>query len=575
MAFIKVSKVWRWSIGIVFSILIIFFIVQYLMVQSIDPILEEASKTAIKSATKGVYRIEYDDFTFNPASTTLTINGLKLIPDTAKYLHLLEQDSIGPNLYHVSVPELKIRRINLISMILTRSLNIHELILKSPSVEVINHPQAIRDTTEAVDLKDLFSGELKSISVSEIILKDMKLNYQVKEENAPPPFIVNNINFRLFNLNIDSLSLNDPDKLLYTDDFEFKIYDFTYKLPDSLNIIKVKELGLSQSEAKIYMEGFQHVPRYKLYKYAKKVGIQTDRISVSTERIELSHINMPELLSYQNISAGLLTVSNTDIEVFRDKRYPENTKRRPKMPHQAIKDLNFYFKLDTIKVVKANIKYIEHGEDSKEVGEVAFNSLYASIYGLTNDSLLIKKQPLIADVQTLLYNNNLLKANLVLNIGHPRGKFDLKGSLTNMDLKDFNNFLLPVAHVNIENGKLHKAEFTVSADDVSAKGKMVFHYDDLKIKVLDKDGEAGLKQKITSFVANTFVVKKSNPGSGGFREGNISYTRDISKSIFHFWGRIILTGVASSVGISEKAMNKNEAEANTDLMKEGKRNRKS
>ncbi|MDQ3392710.1 MAG: hypothetical protein M3512_01145 [Bacteroidota bacterium] len=531
------------------------------------------TKTAIKNASKGVYHVEFKDFDFNLANTTLTITGFELLPDTARYYQLLQHDSIGPNLFTLYVPEIKVRRINLFSILTGKALHVRDVILKKPYVEVTNHPESVNDSTETFDFNNLFSGKFNSLKIREISLTDLKLKYQVHKEDAPPPFEVSRVNFRLFKLYIDSTTFNDPNKLLYTDDFEFKVFDYTYKLPDSLYTMKVKEVGLSQSGANIYLDSFEMIPRYSPYKFAKKVGIQTDRISLKSNRIEFKHVDMGALLNFQKFIAGTLKIEDINLDVFRDKRYPLNLNRRPKKLHQAIKNLDFYLKLDTIKLVKGNIKYKEHGEESTEAGFLSFDNIYASIYGLTNDSILIKKDKVIADVQAQIYGSTLLKAQFRFDNGHPNGKYEFNGSLSSMDLTHFNKLILPMAHINIESGKLQEASFFVYANDDHAEGTMTFLYDDLKIKVLDKDGETGLKQKITSFVANTFVVKNSNPGNGGVRDGHINYYVEENKSMFYFWGRIMLTGVASSIGISEKMMNKGKEEASG--KKENKMSKKS
>jgi hypothetical protein len=66
------------------------------------------------------------------------------------------------------------------------------------------------------------------------------------------------------------------------------------------------------------------------------------------------------------------------------------------------------------------------------------------------------------------------------------------------------------------------------------------------------------------------VVKKDNPNGGNLRQGVINFVRDQSKSMFHFWGRLMLTGVASSVGISEDKV-KAEAKNSDKLEKRSKR----
>jgi hypothetical protein len=303
--------------------------------------------------------------------------------------------------------------------------------------------------------------------------------------------------------------------------------------------------------SRIVLDSAELVPRYSSYEFSKKIGKETDRMAVKIKRVQFDHVDFESLLTEEKFISGLLNIENSAVDVFRDKRYPEDPTRRPKTLHKLLKALDFYLKIDTIKIVKTDIRYREHVEQSSEQAFIDFNNLYASIYNFTNDSAIIKNQQLVVDAQAYLFNKSVLKANLSFDIAHPRGLCQLKGSLNSLDLTKFNDLMLPMASVQIEDGKLHNAAFSITADDYAGRGTMDFKYDNLKIKILDESGESGFKQKITSFVANTFVVKKNNPNGGNLRQGEIYFERVESKSLFHFWGRLLLTGVASSVGISE------------------------
>ena len=81
---------------------------------------------------------------------------------------------------------------------------------------------------------------------------------------------------------------------------------------------------------------------------------------------------------------------------------------------------------------------------------------------------------------------------------------------------------------------------------------MNFRYNNLKVQILNPETNdlKGLNQGIKTFFANTFVVKRRNPNFIFVRPGNIFLQRDPSRAIFHYWGKALLSGAVSSVGIN-------------------------
>ncbi|CAN5547208.1 hypothetical protein BH23BAC1_BH23BAC1_11620 [soil metagenome] len=568
-SFIKVASKWRWIVGIIFFILIVFLSLQLLINFNINPVLENYTKKAIKDATHNLYEVEFKEFHLNLATATLHIKDLELRPDTVRYQELLAKDSADANLYWLTIPLVKISRIGFMNAIFEKKLNVGEVKVKQPSLKVAHFPQVSdNDTTEVFDVKDLISGHFNSFRIKRIKLDDLSISYNVVEKDAPQPILVNNIYLNLDNLYLDSANLNQSK---FTDDINFSVHDFSYHLPDSLYIIKIKEVGISQSESIIYLDSVELIPRFTSHEFFKKVGTQTDRITFKNKRIQLNQVNFKTLLGQQKLIAGSLQFEDNMVDVFRNKNYPENLIRRPKTLQKFLKELDFYLKIDTVKILKTNVRYRENIGGSDQQAYIDFNNIYASIYNLTNDPVINKEQRLMIDAQATLLNSTLLKAHFNFDLSHPRDKYYLKGTVNPLNLTRFNDLLLPMASVKIEDGKLLNATFSATADDHEGTGTMEFKYDNLKIKILDPTGESGFKEKITSFVANTFVVKKSNPNGGGLRLGEINFQRDKSKSMFHFWGRMMLTGVASSVGISGDKV-KTEVKNNE---KEGKSNKRS
>lgn len=567
-AFIHVSRFWRWVIGVVFFVLIIYFSLQLVVNQNLNPILEDVAKNGVKDGSDELYKIDFEDFDFNLATTTLTLKNFSLTHDTIRYNELIKVDSASPFLFKLRVPKVRIYRINIYNVFFGKKLDINGITLEDPVLEILHDQSIVKADTTPFDPNSLFSGHFNTVQINKVALENLTIDHKSKKNEIVKLLKIGHVNLKLYNLNLDTTLLNDPDRLLYTDDFEFSIDNYTTNLPDSLYKISIKKIGFSQSKKSAYIDSLEIVPRLSAKQFFKKVGKETDRIIVSNKSIILEDIHVGELMNRQNLIASLMTVKDTEIKAYRDKRYPEDLERRPPTLHKFLKNLDFKLHIDTIKVLRTNIAYAEQGKDSEVPGHITFQDLYATIYNFSNDSAVIATKDLIMDAQTLLFNQSLLKVNVVFDIKNPKGAYYMNGSLNSLRLGEFNKLIEPMASINIEEGRLKKASFKVFANDHSAHGKMDFLYDDLKIKILDKEGEEGLKQKITSFVANNFVVKTNNPHNGNLREGDIYFERDISRSMFHYWGRIALTGVASSVGISQNKMNKSDPHA-----KESKNNR--
>ncbi|MCE9538530.1 MAG: hypothetical protein K8R85_04835 [Bacteroidetes bacterium] len=74
-------------------------------------------------------------------------------------------------------------------------------------------------------------------------------------------------------------------------------------------------------------------------------------------------------------------------------------------------------------------------------------------------------------------------------------------------------------------------------------------YHDLEIEVMNKEGKKnGLKEKVTTFLANKLVVKDSNPGKGGtVRISNIYMKHNPYRSFIFYSMQSILSGIQPAI----------------------------
>ncbi|MBA3899785.1 MAG: hypothetical protein H0X62_06180, partial [Bacteroidetes bacterium] len=149
-----------------------------------------------------------------------------------------------------------------------------------------------------------------------------------------------------------------------------------------------------------------------------------------------------------------------------------------------------------------------------------------------------------------------MKADFVFDLTNNFGSHRIKGSLKAFDLTTFNPVFEPLSAVSIRSGKVEKINFNLFLNDYVADGTLDFIYSDLKIDMLDKVGSKNKKfnKKLTGLLANTFVVKKSNPsGKREPRVGIIHFKRPQDKSMFYFWNKALITGVKSTLISSEES----------------------
>ena len=127
--------------------------------------------------------------------------------------------------------------------------------------------------------------------------------------------------------------------------------------------------------------------------------------------------------------------------------------------------------------------------------------------------------------------------------------FLMSANVKPADARILNPILIPLVSAKLESGFMDTMSLQVTGKEYVAIGEMTMYYRDLKVKILKK-GEEGKRSIATSFmnfVANNFVIKKSNRS----RTGTIFFERLRNKSTLNYLLKIALSGVSSSAGLKK------------------------
>jgi hypothetical protein len=143
-----------------------------------------------------------------------------------------------------------------------------------------------------------------------------------------------------------------------------------------------------------------------------------------------------------------------------------------------------------------------------------------------------------------------LTVNVVFNLVDPTGDHSMTGSLGMLDLTAMNKMFEPLTAISIRSGLLEQLNFNVRLNDDVSDGQIMFKYTNLRIDKINENllDRNDFDNTIKSLLANTFIIKNSNPTGGRDpRIGMIQFKRVKEKAIFDFWLKSVLDGVKTTV----------------------------
>src|SRR5690554_5625700 len=171
------KPVWKWIIGVVAALLIIVTIGTWYLSRHWKPILDAQLKEAIISSTDSLYLIAYDGLNFNLITGNASIKNLRLTADTNRYARMELLQEAPDNIYHINIANLRIRRFHPRRILTERKLHIDDIIIDTPSIQVVNKYHVYNDTVKTErDERTLYqriSNILREVSVSRIALNDI------------------------------------------------------------------------------------------------------------------------------------------------------------------------------------------------------------------------------------------------------------------------------------------------------------------------------------------------------------------------------------------------------------------
>ena len=540
-----------------FSALLLAFVsLQAFLFFYIKPIFNEIFKESVSYYSSGIYTVSYDKLELKPLQQKVAFQNFQLAFDSSR---VAATDSLRQRKWvSLSLDEFELSLDNFWTMVPDRYLQVNNLTINQPELGIYDFQQNQKNKSLNLDKLSQFDAHLLISdyfdSLDVVSLEIINAQLTLYDQRQQHPLVLGGIDASVGQLRIDANTVNRNYGYPQAEQFELRLREASFFTPDSLYAFHLDEISADPVKQQMQVKGFKMIPQKALYQFSRSVGHRIDRVALSVQELDLKGINLHFLLRDQAFLVKKIEIDQPELEVFKDKRLHQNKTKEKRLIQEVLERIPVSFRLDTLQIVNGGIRYREHVAQGAAPGGIHFNDLFASGYNITNlESANSRQQMMEVDVETRFMGESLLSLSLDVPLGQTDGLHFLRGEMHDLPLQSLNNMLENTAFTSVRSGFAYNLKFEMQLDEQISKGDLHFAYRDLKIDLLDKEnpGKQGLKENVTTVLANWIMIKTNNPDNKRepLRIGSIHYEREVDKSIFNYWWKSLLTGIKGSVGM--------------------------
>lgn len=447
------------------------------------------------------------------------------------------------------IPVLSLEGFDLVKLIKEKTFHSSQLIMHAPKI-YISDKRIEKESKFSPYTTGLYS-KIGQIATKVQIDRFSAGNISLTLDNTKKR-VFDRLQIDLHNFLIDEKGTNDG-RLLNAESVSLNIEQLGGKTPQGFYRYQTRGIKV-HSDGRFKIDQVQLTPLLSRKEFARAKRYQADYFTIEPSDFSGSGLNVRALLEENKWQIESLNSHFSSVSIFRDKTYPLDPAQIRKMPQQALRDLNINLSIDTARINATRFDYWEIEPDAVDLSHVFVNDIQAEISNISNESQRLASQPIMkASIDGLLMGKGATQIKMNFNIPSFGNEFTFDGTVSNMQLAEFNPITEPGLKLSIREGYTPSMQVFFEANGDSAIGQMRFYYNDLKISVLNKKGDTLKEGKLASFLVNSIALKSDNP-----RHGNLILPsrfvkhRDKQRSVVGYCWQSVYAGIKSTLGIKEK-----------------------
>lgn len=511
-----------------------------------EPHIKHKLAQLVTNATNGLYRLDIAQIEIDITAAALSARNIVLLPDSARLRQLEKSGELGNDVYHVSLKKLDIAGLSPLALLDNKNIELDKLVLDSPEI-TITHTVRNKVKKDSTHLYDKIALNGQAYSIGHLLVNKIKLTVINTGKNKTVSAF-NNLSASFTDVQIDSSSKKDSTRFLFAKDAVIFIKGFNQITRKRKYQFSIDSVALRPQLGLLQFYRLRLKPGQSKQEFTQRLTYGEDMYDLTVTSGTIKNINWFGLLAKEGFNGDEMTVNGGSLYIYHDKSLPSGPPKHNNFPHQQLMNAGFPLSVKKTNINELDIVYEELNPASGQTGIVEFKNVNAVIENLTNVPEEIRSHPLtVARASALFMNGGRLDAVFTFDMPHAaNGNFSVEATLGPMDGTKLNKITRGLALVNVKNLWVDKLALHITGTNTRGKGRVRLAYHDLSFDVLKKDEEAGLKKRgLLSFVASTFVVKKSNPVKGGGEPKQVAvwHQHDPQRSFFNLIWKTLLQGI--------------------------------
>lgn len=386
-----------------------------------------------------------------------------------------------------------------------------------------------QNTSATISIKTL---EVTSISywalfkneqfiADDIIVNNAKVK-RFKKDAKTLRFSVKDLSFKLSNFVTDRLLLKQKIPFEYAH-FNMTLTGLYFDLSryETLEIAK-----LSYADTTLEFHDLALSSKWSKSELSKRLLQERDYVNFKVLKGTSANFHVETIQDRFRISADNFVLNTSKLHLFRDKLIADDTSKKS-LYGNSLKNLPFSLDIKYFLIADLGVFYSERVDKDIEPVSISFENIAGKIDNISN----INTGKTAVAVTAKLMGKAPLQFNWDFKVLDASYGFNASVVLKDLDALTINPFLESQANVRAV-GRINEMYFTIHGSNETSTGDMKMKYEDFKFSILNED-QLGINKTLTALV-NLITNDGSKTDDNGYRYGEITAERDVTKSFFNY-----------------------------------------
>lgn len=527
-------------------------------VLDLRPKLIKKLQQLVKEGSGGLYNLSVHEINPDILNSTLGVSKALLSPDTAAMKQLDLQKKLPDDIFKIKADSIWIDGLGVKDVLSKNVIDVKTIHILHPTIDVYSKAKTYNQVKDPKTLYQRLMNQMKHIGIGKIIIQNAAFVLHDTEKNKKRTF--NGVAISLSNIVVDSTTQFDKTRFLFAKKAELSLKNYAIPTSNNLYDFTIGSVSINAVKRLLTAKNLVLQPRYSKQEFQKHITTMQNRYRLSVSSIEFKNINWWSFLNKQNLQSDFAAINKAKFDIYLDRRLPSNPPSSVQdFPNQLLMQLPMKITISKVDWKGLDISYEEFSPQSGKSGTLYINNMNATVSNLTNMPDAIQKNKFTT-----------IKATGVFMHGAPADlsvRFDMSqyktGTFTAslISQKGFDGTIInpvaePLGLFMIKRGQLKQLTSDISGNNFTSSANVLFLYNDLHVTPLKKDTNApeGLtKKSVTSFIANTFILKDQNPSKNGDVRKASSFTnRKPGTTFFNLLWKTTFVGILKTIGAPQR-----------------------